>query len=117
MTRSQFEWDANKDAENQRKHGVPFSLAQYAFADSRRVIAKPYLPGEEIGPGGGPSRAHLLMARILAIPEDQIGAVLDETSRTPGTSSPVVHAVAESAASVTAYRLMGSGGLNSILTV
>jgi hypothetical protein len=26
--------------ENQMKHGVPFSLAQYAFADPRRVIAE-----------------------------------------------------------------------------
>ena len=37
---TQFEWDADKDTENQEKHGVPFSLAQYAFADPRRVIAE-----------------------------------------------------------------------------
>jgi uncharacterized DUF497 family protein len=29
-----------KNAENQEKHGVAFSLAQYAFADPRRVIAE-----------------------------------------------------------------------------
>jgi len=40
MTKTRFEWDANKDAENQEKHGIPFSLAQYAFADPRRVIAE-----------------------------------------------------------------------------
>lgn len=40
MSRTRFEWDADKDAENQEKHGVPFSLAQYAFADSCRVIAE-----------------------------------------------------------------------------
>jgi hypothetical protein len=40
MKKSRFEWDADKDAENQRKHGVPFSLAQYAFADANRVIAE-----------------------------------------------------------------------------
>lgn len=40
MDQTRFEWDANKDAENQKKHGVPFSLAQYSFADSRRVIAE-----------------------------------------------------------------------------
>ena len=40
MAQTSFEWDADKDAENQKKHGVPFSLAQYAFADSRRVIAQ-----------------------------------------------------------------------------
>ena len=40
MALTRFEWDPDKDAENQRKHGVPFSLAQFAFADPRRVIAK-----------------------------------------------------------------------------
>jgi hypothetical protein len=46
--------------------------------DSSRVIAKPYLPGEEIAPGVG-TRAGLLMARILAIPEDEVTVVLAET--------------------------------------
>jgi uncharacterized DUF497 family protein len=40
MTRPSFEWDALKDVENQAKHGVPFALAQYAFADAKRVIAE-----------------------------------------------------------------------------
>ena len=40
MARPSFEWDVRKDAENQAKHGVPFVLAQYAFADPRRVIAE-----------------------------------------------------------------------------
>ena len=35
-----FDWDSEKDAENQRKHGVSFGRAQYAFADPKRVIAK-----------------------------------------------------------------------------
>jgi len=35
-----FEWDEDKDVENQRKHGVAFETAQYAFIDSKRVIAK-----------------------------------------------------------------------------
>jgi len=35
-----FEWDDRKDAENGAKHGVRFALAQYAFADPKRVIAK-----------------------------------------------------------------------------
>jgi uncharacterized protein len=40
MTRPRFfKWDALKDAENQAKQDVPFALAQYAFADSKRVIA------------------------------------------------------------------------------
>ena len=40
MSDSGFEWDHKKDAENQQKHGVGFSLAQYAFADVKRVIAE-----------------------------------------------------------------------------
>lgn len=40
MNKARFEWDEKKDAENQEKHGVAFSLAQYAFADSHRVIAE-----------------------------------------------------------------------------
>jgi uncharacterized DUF497 family protein len=35
-----FEWDAAKDAANQRKHGVSFGEAQFAFLDAARVIAK-----------------------------------------------------------------------------
>ena len=42
--------------------------------DARRVLAKPYLPGSEtILPGN--SRATLLIERILAIPEAQVGAL------------------------------------------
>ncbi len=40
MKKTRFEWDADKDTENQQKHGVPFSLAQHAFADPHRVIAE-----------------------------------------------------------------------------
>lgn len=40
MAHTRFGWDPDEDAENQRKHGVSFSRAQYAFADSQRVIAK-----------------------------------------------------------------------------
>jgi predicted GH43/DUF377 family glycosyl hydrolase len=39
--------------------------------DSRRVLAKPYHPGEEVLLAGT-SRAHLLIARIMAIPETQL---------------------------------------------
>jgi len=35
---STFEWDDDKDRQNRKKHGVPFILAQYAFADPNRVI-------------------------------------------------------------------------------
>lgn len=35
-----FEWDKKKDTENIHKHGVPFKIAQRAFLDTHRVIAK-----------------------------------------------------------------------------
>lgn len=37
---ARFEWDLDKDADNRRKHGVDFSLAQQAFFDPKRVIAR-----------------------------------------------------------------------------
>jgi len=40
MAKTKFEWDAEKDALNQEKHGVSFTVAQYAFADLHRVVAK-----------------------------------------------------------------------------
>jgi len=40
MEKPSFDWDQRKDADNQVKHGVPFVVAQYAFADPRRVIAE-----------------------------------------------------------------------------
>jgi uncharacterized protein len=40
MARTHFEWDDRKDVENQLKHGVSFSLAQYAFADPERIVAE-----------------------------------------------------------------------------
>jgi predicted GH43/DUF377 family glycosyl hydrolase len=42
--------------------------------DATRVLAKPYLPGEEILLPAQ-SRAHLLMRRILAIPETRVAAL------------------------------------------
>jgi uncharacterized protein len=38
--KSHFEWDSNKDLDNQQKHGVSFVEAQYAFADASRIIAE-----------------------------------------------------------------------------
>ena len=40
MNRVRFEWDEKKNRENQKKHDVPFRLAQYAFADPNRLIAE-----------------------------------------------------------------------------
>ncbi len=47
MSNVRFEWDSAKDKDNQQKHGVPFEVAQYAFADPRRVIAEDLTHGEE----------------------------------------------------------------------
>ena len=35
-----FVWDKQKNLENQEKHGVSFEIAQYAFADPKRIIYK-----------------------------------------------------------------------------
>ena len=40
MAKTRFDWNPDKDAEHQEKHGVSFARAQYAFADPQRVIAK-----------------------------------------------------------------------------
>ena len=38
MGKESFEWDPEKDIENQRKHGVSFNEAQHAFEDPNRVF-------------------------------------------------------------------------------
>jgi len=35
-----FEWDATKNIVNQQKHHISFEEAQYAFSDTKRIIAK-----------------------------------------------------------------------------
>ena len=40
MERARFDWDNEKDFENQLKHGVSFVLAQRAFLDRRRIIVR-----------------------------------------------------------------------------
>ena len=35
-----FDWDRKKDLENRKKHGIPFGIAQFAFADPDRIIAE-----------------------------------------------------------------------------
>ncbi len=35
-----FEWDENKNKLNQKKHDISFEEAQYAFSDSKRIVAK-----------------------------------------------------------------------------
>ena len=40
MKKASFEWDERKNQQNEAKHGVSFELAQYAFADPKRVVAE-----------------------------------------------------------------------------
>ena len=40
MKSARFEWNEEQDRENQDKHHVPFSLAQYAFLDPKRFIVE-----------------------------------------------------------------------------
>ena len=40
MKKATFEWDEEKDKENQVKHGISFQTAQQAFLDPQRVIAE-----------------------------------------------------------------------------
>lgn len=40
MKKTHFEWDEEKDRENQKKHSVSFSLAQHAFLDPHRIIVE-----------------------------------------------------------------------------
>jgi hypothetical protein len=47
VPKARFEWNRNKDSENQRKHGVAFSRAQLAFADPIRVIAEDMSHGSD----------------------------------------------------------------------
>ena len=47
MSNVRFEWDSAKDKDNQKKHGVPFEVAQYAFAAPTRVIAEDLTHGKE----------------------------------------------------------------------
>ncbi|MGB9149067.1 MAG: BrnT family toxin [Burkholderiales bacterium] len=46
MSAVQFDWDKNKDEENQHKHGISFADAQFAFADPHRIIAEDLTHGE-----------------------------------------------------------------------
>ena len=40
MNKVHFEWNSDKDKINRKKHDVSFAIAQYAFLDQNRIIAK-----------------------------------------------------------------------------
>jgi len=45
--KTRFEWDEDKDRENQEKHKVSFFVAQGAFLDPSRVIAEDITHGQK----------------------------------------------------------------------
>ena len=47
MRKTRFEWDEEKNKENQSKHNVSFSAAQQAFFDAHRVIVEDVSHGKE----------------------------------------------------------------------
>jgi uncharacterized protein len=47
MKKATFEWDEEKNKENQSKHGVSFLIAQKAFFDPHRVIAEDITHSDE----------------------------------------------------------------------
>lgn len=40
MEKTRFEWNEEKNKENQDKHGISFYLAQRAFFDPKRVVVE-----------------------------------------------------------------------------
>jgi uncharacterized protein len=47
MKKAHFEWDEEKDKENQAKHGVSFLLEQQSFLDPQRIIVEDVSHGIE----------------------------------------------------------------------
>jgi uncharacterized DUF497 family protein len=47
MKKTHFEWDKEKDKDNQAKHNVSFAMAQHAFHDPHRVIVEDINHGSE----------------------------------------------------------------------
>lgn len=60
MSKARFDWDPEKDEENQQKHGVSFARAQYAFADPSRVIA------QDLAHIASPKTVSSVLARSMA---------------------------------------------------
>ncbi|MCH8006020.1 MAG: glycoside hydrolase family 130 protein [Planctomycetes bacterium] len=58
------------------RRGIVVTRTQHRLLpDPRRVITKPYLPGEQEFPNGK-SRVALVIERVLAIPQDKVSAML-----------------------------------------
>jgi len=72
--------------------------------DARRVITKPFLPGEEIHPNGS-SRLQMILERIMAMPEDVVAETLNAARKDFVGRHRDLDAVLERNAAVVALRL------------
>ena len=72
-------------------------------SDPRRVITKPFLPGEEVFPDGR-SRIEIVLERILALPEHVVVATLRATSQEYAGRHPDLNAVFEDNFAIVAER-------------
>ena len=72
-------------------------------SDPRRVITKPFLPGEEVFPDGR-SRIEIVLERILALPEHVVVATLRATSQEYAGRHPDLNAVFEDNFAIVAGR-------------
>ena len=72
--------------------------------DPRRVITKPFLPGEEIFPDGS-SRIEIVLRRILALQEHEVAATLQAAAAQFVGRHPDLEAVLESNFDIVAGRL------------
>ena len=80
--------------------------------DARRVLAKPFLPGEEVLLAGQ-SRAALLMERILAIPEARVGALLDQIRTSFSTRHRDLDRILERHFELVAHHVASAGSLSA----
>lgn len=57
--KTQFEWDESKNKQNQKKHGIQFEMAQYAFADVNRIIL------EDIEHNAHDEKRHYCVGKVI----------------------------------------------------
>mgnify|MGYP003379096505 CR=1 FL=1 len=76
--------------------------------DPARVVAKTFLPGQEIE-GSGRSRATAVLDRVLAIPDDEVTGLLAATMNSYGPRHGDLATLLEDRFELVAHRLVGRG--------
>ncbi len=79
--------------------------------DRHRVITKPFLPGEHIFPDGQ-SRAELVIKRILAMPEAEVGSTLGATQEQFAHRHKGLTATLQQNFGIVAHHIDNPGGLS-----